>query len=509
MKRKALLIAALAAVGLSGCKKYLDQVANPNEPSVATPALALTGAEKVVADIPNGIAYYEGGSYTQYGYWDGTWATSSGYIIQPAITDYNITTSNFQVWTDLYLNISNLKNLETLATANAAPDYASIAQILEAYDWQQLVDNYNDCPYSQAFNTKILFPTFDKGAAIYAAEITALDNAMAAIQKNGSASAPGGDDIIFGGNMQDWILFANTLKLRYIMRESNLSNFASLKTELNSTASLGYLSATVDAEANPGYTLNDAYNGQESPFWHAYGTTQAGNPEDNLVRANKYAINLLHSYNDPRLFLYYTPVTAPAGTTEAGKTIVRGLYLGDPQTSADTNAEQSLSTVGPGLLKSPSMNAIIFSAWESLFLQAEAVNDGMLTPPPGVTAESLYEAAITASFANLGLPASQALQYYSQPIPNVNWAASSANLEQAIITQKYIALNGYGELEQYNELRRTGYPVGIPRSEDEAVLGTVLPTRILYPQVEYDTNDANVAGEGTIDQFSSKIFWAK
>jgi len=50
--------------------------------------------------------------------------------------------------------------------------------------------------------------------------------------------------------------------------------------------------------------------------------------------------------------------------------------------------------------------------------------------------------------------------------------------------------------------------VAIPRSQDEATLGTVLPTRIFYPQVEYDTNLANVNAEGTIDQFTSKIFWA-
>ncbi len=503
MKRKVLFIAALAAIGLSGCKKFLDQTANPNLPSVSTPQLALTGAEKILADIPNGVS---GGGYTNYGYWDGTWATSSGYIIQPAITDYNITTSNFQVWSDLYLNISNLKNLETLAAAAGAPDYQSIAQILEAYDWQQLVDNYNDCPYSQAFNPKILFPAYDKGATIYADQIAALDAAIAAITKNGSSSAPAGDDIIFGGNMAGWLAFANTLKLRYIMRQSNLSNFASLKTELNSTASAGYLNSTLDAEANPGYTLNDAYGGQESPFWHAYGYTQNDNPENNLVRANKYSIYLLHGLNDPRLPLFYLPVAEPTpgpddtpGSIPPGTMVVRGLYLGDISTSADTNVEQSLSTVGPGLLKSASMNAVIFSAAESYFLQAEAVSDGMLTSSS--TALTLYQAGITASFESLGLTDAQAASYYAQP-------SVATATEQNIITQKYIALNGYGVFEQYNEYRRTGYPTAIPRSADEATLGTVLPTRILYPEVEYDTNLSNVNAEGTIDQFTSKIFWA-
>jgi hypothetical protein len=491
MKTKALIIAAIAAVGFSGCKKFLDQSANPNLPSVSTPALALSGAEKVVADIPNGITEYEGGSYTQYAYWDGNWAVSSGFIVQPPLSQYNFTTSDFQVWTDLYLNISNLKNLETLATTAGDVDYVSIAQILEAYDWEQLVDNYNDVPYTEAFNPKILFPTFDKAAAVYAAEITALDNAMTG-----------------------WVQFANTLKLRYIMRQSNLSTFNSLKTELNSTASLGYLDGTLDAEAQPGYTLNDAYGGQESPFWHAYGTTQSGNPEDILVKAGTYEVNMLHGFNDPRLTLFYTTVTEPPGTAKAGATVVRGLYLGDPNLSQDTNAAAALSDVGPGLLKSPSMNAVIFSGAESLFLQAEAVNDGMLTS--GSSAEMLYEAAITASFSSVGLTSTQAATYYSQPIANVNWTTSIANIanghggvEEAIITQKFLALNGYAALEQYNELRRTGFPFGVPISQDQAKISNVLPERIYYPQIEYNTNAASLNAEGTINPFTSKIFWAK
>jgi hypothetical protein len=506
MKRKTLIIAALAAVGLSGCKKFLDQAANPNLPSVSTPSLALTGAEKTLADIPNGFTLFEGGSYTQYGYWDGNWAVSSGFIVQPALSQYNFTTSDFQVWTDLYLNISNLKNLEALATTAGSVDYVSIAQILEAYDWEQIVDNYNDAPYTDAFNPKILFPTFAKGSAIYAAEITALDNAMAAIQKNGSSTAPGSDDIIFGGNMTGWVKFANTLKLRYIMRQSNTSGFSGLKTELMSTASLGYLDGTLDAEANPGYDLNDAYGGQESPFWHAYGTNQNGVAENILVKANKYSINMLHGFNDPRLTQFYATVTAPPGSTEAGATVVRGLYLGDLQLSADTNGASTLSAVGPGLLKSASMNAVIFSGAESLFLQAEAVNDGMLTSSS--SAQTLYQAAITASFESLGLTDAQAAAYYAQPIANVGWAASAGHLEDAIITQKYLALNGYGVFEQYNEWRRTGYPDNVPVSQDPAKILTTLPQRIYYPQVEYDTNSANVGTEGTITPATSQIFWA-
>jgi hypothetical protein len=30
---------------------------------------------------------------------------------------------------------------------------------------------------------------------------------------------------------------------------------------------------------------------------------------------------------------------------------------------------------------------------------------------------------------------------------------------------------------------------------------------MLYPQAEYNTNRANVTAEGTVNQFTSRIFW--
>ena len=142
MKKITLIIAALSAIGLSGCKKYLDQAVNPNAPSVTTLQLSLTGAEKALADIPNGngSASYGTGLYLQYGFWIGYWAVSSGFIVQPDLSQYVITPSEFQSWTDLYLNLSNISALQGIAAAQGAPDYSAIAQIMRAYDFEALVD---------------------------------------------------------------------------------------------------------------------------------------------------------------------------------------------------------------------------------------------------------------------------------------------------------------------------------------------------------------------------------
>ncbi len=197
-----------------------------------------------------------------------------------------------------------------------------------------------------------------------------------------------------------------------------------------------------------------------------------------------------------------------------------------------SRATRTTSAIGPGLLQSATQGSLLFSGAESLFLQAEAALDGAITGNP----QALYEAGITASFVqsqaggtitpastanggnvqtvgfNYTAPSAAtstalAVTYYSQDVNNVGWVASS-NKEQAIITQKWIALTGLFTLEAWNEYRRTGYPA-LPTSQDPAKVNPTLPTRVLYPLSELNTNPTNLGKEGTISPFTSKIFWAQ
>jgi hypothetical protein len=101
---------------------------------------------------------------------------------------------------------------------------------------------------------------------------------------------------------------------------------------------------------------------------------------------------------------------------------------------------------------------------------------------------------------------SAANAYYSQPIVNVGWSSSPDKL-QAIIVQKWAALNGLDLLEVWSDYRRLHFPVDIPLSNSPYVVSQTPPVRLLYPTIEYQTNLANVQSEGTINQFTSKIFW--
>ena len=497
MKKYILIIAALFSIGISGCKKdYLSQEVNPNNPSVSPPGITLAAALNVAATTINT-------SYSQYGVWLQYWSRSGSYVPAPTLDQFQITNTTYTgVWTTLYQNLTNFNNLQTAAAADPSlANYQAIAMIMKVYDFQQLVDQFGDVPYSQAFNPgKYLFPAYDKQTDIYHDMGKQLDAAIALITKSGSASSPGTSDIIFGGNMTNWQKFANTLKLKLAIRVyKKLTKTDPLVTALASTASIGYLDGTTEALANPGYanTLSGT-SSQESPFYSTYGFDVNGNQSGNnaYYRANTFSINFLTKANDPRLAMFYGP--NPNG----------GPIDGNPfglATNAKSNA--NTSPIGPGLLKSPTMSAVVFSGAESLFLQAEALQNGIaLGSTVPASAQLAYQAGITSSFVDLGLTEAQAQTYYKQSIVDVGWSSSNPN--EAIIYQKWISLNGYNNLEAYLEYQRTGYPIlPNPVSQDPSAISTTLPIRQLYPQSEISSNGAEVGKEGTIDIFKTKIFW--
>ena len=523
MKKYISMILAIFAVAGSSCKKnFLDLTTNPNVPSITTPDLALSGALKITADIVNG------GDYVQYAAWVGYLSQSTGFQPFTNVEQYNFATTDFTgIWSD---NFSNLANYNAMLNSTTEPNYQAIAKIMMVYDFEALVDNYNNVPYSQALQgQKNLNPSYDSGQAVYTDLMKQLDAAIVLIQKApATALTPTTADIMYGGNMTKWIKFANTLKLRLAIRVTNVSALEStFATAVKTTESLGYLDASNAALVNPGYLNSDADGGQESPLWRYYGFNQSLTPGTGRqeYQANSYATNFYASNNDPRLIeVYAASSTTDAATATnflAGSALhvyngvpIISTTFGDSQPPTATvdgksGTAVSPSLIGTGLLTGPDQSAVILSAPEALFLQAEAAQRGIIGGNPG----TLYNAAITASFEFDNVPDADAAAtaYYSQPsIVYPAGAVGSITDAQlsAIITQKWGALDVFGSFEAFNEERRTGYP-NVPTSIYQGANAPHQVARIFYPFVEYATNAASVAAQGTIDKFNSKIFWAK
>jgi len=273
-----------------------------------------------------------------------------------------------------------------------------------------------------------------------------------------------------------------------LVRLSNTGQDSYIQDQISSITANGAGFITADVTANPGYSQND---NQQTPVYGYLGFESTGVEADrhDYTAASDFTIGYLQDTNDPRIGRIYQP------SDNAGE--FKGVFQ-----SLDVPAEgftsDDLSPVGPGILKSPDQDQPILLLSEALFLQAEATVRGYL-PGGDAAAMELYNQAIQASFDYLG--AEGAEEYYSQPIANVSWESSSNKIE-AIITQKWIALNSIS-IEPWIEWIRTGYPSNLPTSEE----GDRRPVRLLYPTSEYSTNSNNVPQRSPEEAFTADPFW--
>lgn len=521
--KKLLIIFTITALVTTGCKKgYLSDLQNnPNAPtsSAATPQLVLPNTITSIINNNNGS-----GTYQAQADWMGYWNYSPGYSFNSNVANYVMTGTGPQCWDNYYNIISNLNFIIQSANGDAKmANYSAIANILEAFCYKNLVDVYNDIPYSQAMKAQnAFFPKYDKGSDVYDSLVAKLDDAMTLIQANLSSSTvtlPTDDDVLYGGEMQNWLQLANTIKLSLLVQESAVTAKQSyLSTEASKTASIGFIST--DALVNPGYS-----GSKPSPMWGGFGLSPSGaiNGQFTYIKANSGCLNFYKNTNDVRLgFVYSIAGIAPNDPNYYTISNNPSNYSANPTGSQSNSVAGGGSGIGPGLISSASQSAVFMLAAQSYFLQAEATVRGWL-PGGNAAAQTLYQQGITKSyeflFGNLGIDqgtADAAAQaYYSQDLAYVSFptSASQDSLVHTIIMQKWAALNGSSNEEAYNDWRRTydgtkGYPLVI-LSVSPSNTKTHMPFRYYYPTSEsnYNADAYNAAGGTTIDPFSNKIFW--
>jgi len=391
-----------------------------------------------------------------------------------------------------FKNLTYVKNIEDPSGAADYGNYDAIVETIKGFQYQHLVDLYGDVPYTEAnlrgANTT---PKYDDAETIYKSVIDSLTSAATlALNPAENAENPGAADIIFGGDMTKWAQFANTIKLRMLIRLSNTGQDSYIQTQIGLIDANGAGYVTEDVSANPGYSPNED---QQSPFYGYAGYDEGDVEMDrhDYTVASDFLIASLQDNNDPRIDLLFD--LPASGDTHKG--VKQAISL--PGTGFTSN---DLSKIGEGLLKSHDQDQPIMLLAESLFLQAEANVRGYIAGGDAAAME-LYNEGIQASFDYLG--AEGAEDYYAQPIQNVSWGASSDKIE-AIITQKYFALNGVSGIESWIELTRTGFPSGLPIPEDS---DGKRPVRLLYPSSEYARNADNVPASTTADAFNNPPFW--
>ncbi|RZK68626.1 MAG: SusD/RagB family nutrient-binding outer membrane lipoprotein, partial [Pedobacter sp.] len=458
-------------------------------------------------------------------------ANAGGFGGFGAVVTYDFGTSTYAgLWSSSYDNANDYQYIINETGTDKLESFkTSMAMIMKALVFERLVNQFNNVPYSDALKGIVsLQPKYDKAEDIYKASIADLDKAMATITAGQAASAtevkriPEPIDPLFKGDMQRWKQFANTIKLRMLIKMAGVTALQSFTTPAFTSMDLTTGFITADAIVQPGYEKTNRPN----PVYNAIGftTTGANTTTSRIPSKFIYSFYSGGKLSDPgRGSVIYrsfpnTP-TNQLGDETAG--VPSALSAGSSW-STGTNANNVL-----GVSKGATQGTPIMLAAESNFLQAEAIVRGYITTGSAATK---FNEGITQSFTYLykdvtgAVPATKnvatdvaAYQAANATSPLVNFtlAVSFDQKIEAIITQKYIALNMINNDEAFNEYRRTEYPKIVKGSQDPVLTFASrqsistrtdkLPSRVLYPQEEYNLNPAN-APTG-INKFTSLIFW--
>lgn len=465
------------------CEDSLEEVnidpnnfPSANDPQVLSAAIGFTGYI-VEADLN----YSDSFMWSQYYTWGIGVAIGNPERYVQAATDHN------GYWQRAYAN--SLADLDYIDKNSNSAAYRGISKILKAYIFQGLVDHFGDIPFTEALSGAIedgsnLSPNYDSAESIvYPTLVTMLDEALAELDSAEDDVAD--DDFIYGGDLSKWVKFANSLKLRILMRTSEVNPQGPAVQSLIST---GTFIETIDDM--PSIPFTDVAGNQNPMF--AISEFGVGM----FYFASNASVNVLESLDDPRLGIFYAPATTG---TFAGN--IRGIDQGtidDEPFTAPASDYSGASTYAYGAAKP----AILMSPWEVWFLRAEAA--ARYGTSDDETAA--FETAITLNFTYTG--ATGATSYISSL--GYSSAASLDDKLDLIGVQKWISLNGTQEDEGWIEARRFDRPAsrlftnGIWQTPPLSVLSAgQFPSAWLYPETERSLNP-NAPAQRTI---TDNIFW--
>ena len=512
MKLKSLFISALVVLVGSSCKEsYFDINTNPNSLPTASPNYVFTNALNVSANNIAGNTNAGGSSEIGF-YWSGQWTQGNGYIINTAQFAYNFTNGDFNYWDGYYDNLQDYEYVIKNADVNTQPFLKGPAKVMKAMLFQQLVDMYGNVPFSDALKgTASLAPKFDDQKAVYESLIKLLDEAISDLKANAFASAFASSDIVFRGNNTKWIQFANSLKLRILIRQSKVAGRdAYIKPEINKIVSEGSGFITGEEVSLGGSAFFLATAGKLNPVYDRWGYDANGAKRalNNYPRPTQFLINSLKAAGDTLRMKRIAYANSGENGNAPGTSVLKEVsanYSGTPFGVSSGYLPANTVSLGPSLIVKGEYNRpyILMTASEVQFLMAEAKQRYADVTLPK-TAQEYFEEGIKQSFRVLGANTAGADAYKGSGIANYDWNASSDKLS-AIAIQKWISFVNFNGLEAWAEYRRTNLPA-IPQSI-QLVGETKRPLRFFYPGTELGSNGDNVKAQGTIDVFTSKLFW--
>ena len=480
MKRIYLILIVLVGISVSCTKNFEDWQKDEKHPAVVPGEMLFTNAQKALADqvASSNVNLNNYKLYAQY-WTETTYTDEANYDL----INRNISNNVFRViYRDILKDLQEARNImsgdatTTPEAAIAKSNRLIIIDVLEVYAYQRLVDIFGNVPYSEALNIDAtLNPAYDDGMMIYKDLVARLDQVIQTLDASGASY--GSADVYYGGDVQSWITFAQSLKFRLAITIAD-ADAATAKGWAEAAAAKTFSSSAQDAkmvyEAAPLDNTNPIYQ------------DLVASGRKDFIPANT-VIDYMNSLNDPRRTAYFD-----LNPDANGEDYVGGIY-------GASNAYGNYSHVGSMILDA-TFPIQLLSYTEMEFYKAEAAARGWNV---GGTALEHYEAAITASFAEWGVDG--AADY----IASIAWDGTT-DWKKAIGMQAYLGYYQRG-FEGWTTYRRLDWPeMNVPEGAITTDGGVL--RRFTYPVNEQTLNAANyyqAADAVGGDLMETKLFWDK
>lgn len=477
----AVLAGALVAASACNMDKYLAVNTNPNAPQIVTANLYLPPMEHWLITSPQ----YDGrfvGRYTQMFDLPGSSTATT-----PSSWDREgydrLSDNGAEQWRDVYWSLGpNLSDMMTKAQAESRWDVLGVGQVLRAWGWEVLVDLHGPIIIKEAFNpTRSVFD-YDTEQYAYQVIDSLLDAGIKNLTRTDGAVNPvylAAGDQLYHGDASKWKKFA------YGLRAISKNHFSN-KSTYDPAAVMRYVDSSFTSNADDALFVYP----DKDPAFQDFNFLGQSRNNVTSYRQTTFALNLMNGTDfgvvDPRLTRMLA--SSPDG-------VYRGTDINNPQGGAFTATTAPNNFFGKaGVDRTLPSGRYVFddnakvpnmTYAELQFVKAEAayrandMNSALTAYKNGISAHIDFVNARIAENRDTSehpITATEKSTFMAN-VAIVPATPAALTLTQ-IMTQKYIALWGWGYNEAWMDMRRFHYTDKDPVTGTQIYPGFAKPTNL-------------------------------
>ncbi len=543
-----LMVAASSLLGACSDDYMSDLNTDPTKASTIDPNAQLTTAELQTYGDLGMVEIYRNYFYAFTQQLMGCWNTTN-YGGRHTIDNNEMS----RIWTSFYPNaIKNVTDAkdrtdgdETQVNINAA------LRVYRVYLMSIITDTYGDVPYHDAgegFNKGVTNPRFDTQQEIYSDFFVQLDSAVN--QFNASADKITGD-VMFGGDVSKWKKLANSLRLRYAMRISDVdSDKARQEFEKALQADGGVMSDASDNALIKYMPIAFSFGAESYSDYRGNALSKllfGNDPSNNPSYICSTFFNRMRDTQDPRTFImtrcYYDGLmsaTSPDNRVDLTEEMLSKNIAFAPRDPGAFSWEPWPTGYTSDILTEMAKTNTAVSATVAREVEPKLANNFIQGDNPGVVMTSAEVKLLMAEAKLKGWDVSGTMAdlYRAGVREAMNLLSDSYGCAQVSdeALNEYIAENGLGHTsEQAKEainmqawilhftnpaecwanVRRSGYPrLKSPADYGFAQFvtgGTEIPVRLCYPVLESSYNksgyDEALQRMGGKDDWHTRVWW--